>query len=112
MTPRVHRDDDSCSREIERGDPDQDAYAFLRKTVAEAQEAGAFRDEFEDPDLVSQVVWSSVHGVASLYLILGQDSWVQWRSPEEVASTATEVMIRGLVRPGMGESAKARGRHG
>jgi AcrR family transcriptional regulator len=112
MTPRVHRDDEACNREIERGDPDQDAYAFLRKTVVEAQEAGAFRDEFEDPDLVAQVVWSSVHGVASLYLIMGQDSWVQWRSPEEVARTATEVMIRGLVRPHAVETARARGSHG
>ena len=31
MTPRIPRDDEECGHEIERGDPDQDAYAFLRR---------------------------------------------------------------------------------
>jgi AcrR family transcriptional regulator len=113
MTPRVHRDDEACTHDDDvRGDPDQDAYAFLKKTVVEAQAKGAFRDGFEDPDLVSQVVWSGVHGVASLYLIMGQDSWIEWHAPEEVARSAVEVMIRGLVRPESGETTKAKGRHG
>jgi AcrR family transcriptional regulator len=109
MTPRIPRDDEECGREIERGDPDQDAYAFLRATVVEAQAKGAFRDGLDDPDLVSQVLWSSVHGVAALYLIVGQDSWVQWHRPEEVARTAVEVMLRGLVAPAAGEPTRARG---
>jgi AcrR family transcriptional regulator len=112
MTPRVHRDDDECSREIDRGDPDQDAYAFVRKTVVEALAAGAFRDEFDDPDLIAQVAWSSVHGVASLYLILGQGSKVEWRPAEEVARIAADVMIRGLVRPRSPDLTRARERHG
>jgi AcrR family transcriptional regulator len=101
MTPRVHRRDDDCF-EIERGNPDQDSYAFVRATVVEAVAAGYFRNEYQDPDLVSQVIWSGVHGVASLHLILGNDHWVQWRPVEEVARTAVELMIRGLVCEGSG----------
>jgi AcrR family transcriptional regulator len=97
MTPRVPRDVD-CPYEIERGNPDEDAYAFVRATVAEALAAGLFREDYQDPDLLSQVFWSGVHGVAALHLIMGHDTWVQWRPVEEVARTAVELMIRGLVR--------------
>jgi AcrR family transcriptional regulator len=105
MTPRVHSDTDEC-REIEQGNPDQDAYAFLRATVVEALDAGAFRGEYQDADLLSQIVWSAVHGVAALHLIMGHGEWVQWRPVEEVARAAVEVMIRGLI------CVEARGKNG
>jgi AcrR family transcriptional regulator len=97
MTPRVHLSKE-VRREIEQGNPDQDSYAFVRSTVVEALAAGVFRDEYQDADLVSQVVWSAVHGVASLHLIMGKGEWIQWRPAEEVARTAVDVVIRGLVR--------------
>ena len=83
---------------IEKGNPDQDAYAFLRSMVAEGLAAGAFRAEYDDPDLMAQVIWSSVHGVASLHLVLGADTWCPWRPIKAVARTMVDVMIRGLVR--------------
>ena len=101
MTPRVHHSEDVC-REIEQGNPDQDSYAFVRATVVEALAAGVFRDEYQDADLLSQVVWSAVHGVASLHLIMKKGEWIQWRPAEEVARTAVDVVIRGLVRHGGG----------
>ena len=64
--------------------------------MVEALAAGYFRKEYQDPDLLAQVVWSGVHGVAALHLIMGKDDWVQWRPVEEVARTAVDVMIRGL----------------
>jgi AcrR family transcriptional regulator len=106
MTPRVPRKPD-CPYEIERGNPEEDTYAFVRATAAEALAAGLFREDFEDPDLLSQVFWSGVHGVAALHLIMGNDTWVQWRPVEEVARTAVELMIRGLVR-----SRRDRGQNG
>jgi AcrR family transcriptional regulator len=99
MTPHPHRDQEECT-ESGRGDPDQDAYAFVRATLVEAFAAGLFRDDYQDPDLLSQVFWSGVHGVAALHLIMGDDGWVQWRPVEEVARTAIELIIRGLVRNG------------
>jgi AcrR family transcriptional regulator len=107
MTPRVHRDEDAC-REAGRGDPDRDAYAFVRATVVEGLHAGVFRDEYHDADLLAQVVWSGVHGVASLHLIMGCDRWIQWRPVEQVARTAVDVMICGLVRGGQGQKTSSR----
>jgi AcrR family transcriptional regulator len=97
MTPRIHRPADDCEGSG-RGDPDQDAYAFLRETVLEGLKARVFRAEYRDADLLAQVIWSGVHGVASLHLIMGADTWVQWRPVEEIARAATEVIIRGLVK--------------
>jgi AcrR family transcriptional regulator len=105
MTPHPHRPQEACD-ESGRGDPDQDAYAFVRATVAEALVAGSFRVDYQDPDLLSQVFWSGVHGVAALHLIMGNDGWVQWRPVEEVAQTAIELLIRGLVGNGRGHKGK------
>jgi AcrR family transcriptional regulator len=97
MTPRVPRDGGDCPG-AERGDPDHDAYAFLRATVVEGIAAGVFREEFQDADLLAQVVWSGMHGVASLHLIMGNDSWIGWRPVQDVAHTALHVLIRGVLR--------------
>ena len=105
MTPHPHRPEEVCE-EVGHGDPDQDAYAFVRATVVEAVAAGLFRDEYQDPDLLSQVFWSGVHGVAALHLIMGEDTWVQWRPVEEVAQTAIELIIRGLVKNERGRGGK------
>jgi AcrR family transcriptional regulator len=103
MTPRVHRGETDC-REIEFGNPDQDSYSFVRQTVVEAIAGGYFRDEYQDADLLAQVLWSGVHGVASLHLIMGKDNWIEWRPVEEVAQTTVDVMIRGLLHDGRGRN--------
>jgi AcrR family transcriptional regulator len=83
---------------VHQGNPDQDAYAFLRQTIAEGLEAGRFREEFDDADLLAQVVWSGVHGVVSLHLVKGDDPWLDWRPVEATAAVVIDVTIRGLLR--------------
>ncbi len=53
---------------IERGNPEQDAYAFLLQAVTAAAEAGRFRPELKDPQLIAQVMWAAVHGLVTLHL--------------------------------------------
>jgi AcrR family transcriptional regulator len=95
--------------EIERGNPDQDSYAFLRATVVEGLAADVFREEYRDADLLSQVLWSALHGVASLHLIMCKDDWVQWRPIEQVAQTANDALIRGLTRGKKGKKSPGDG---
>jgi AcrR family transcriptional regulator len=95
MTPHLHQM--NLDRENQRkGNPDQDAYAFLRQTVASVIEAGLFREEYHDPDLVAQVMWSGVHGVVALHLVMGRDDWLDWRPVETIARSVVDVMISGL----------------
>jgi AcrR family transcriptional regulator len=95
--PAAIRAEDS---RIARGNPEEDAYAFLRATVAAAIAGGRLRPELSDADLVSQMVWAGTHGVVSLQIAKCNDDWVEWRDARETASALIEVMIRGLVREG------------
>ncbi len=99
MTPQPAgmRAEDSRLR---RGNPEEDAYAFLRATVADAIAGKRLRPELSDPDLVSQLVWAGTHGAVSLHMCKCHDDWVDWRDAKTLAHELIEAMIRGLVREG------------
>lgn len=97
MTAPPFKDVDKSS--IERGNPEVDAYAFLRKTVAEGMEADEFREELKDVDLVAQVIWSGVHGVLALFLTHGDHPWFDWRPVKKIATTMIDSVLAGMVRP-------------
>jgi AcrR family transcriptional regulator len=81
-----------------RGNPEEDAYAFLKATVEEGLAAGRFRSELTDADLVSQAVWAGTHGAISLPIAKCNDSWIEWRPTKKNAALVIDAMIRGLVR--------------
>lgn len=84
---------------IEKGNPELDAYAFLKSTVAAALAAGQLRPEYRDLDLVAQVVWAGMHGAVSLLIAKRSDPWVSWRSEKKVIGGMLDVLVGGLVRP-------------
>ena len=85
---------------IERGNPEQDAYAFLLATVTDGLAAGRFRAEYRDPELLAQVLWSDVHGLVALHLAKRNDPWFNWRPIRKTARLALDAMLRGLTREG------------
>jgi AcrR family transcriptional regulator len=97
MTPHPESMRPEDSR-LTRGNPEEDAYAFLKATVAEAIAAGRLRPELTDADFVSQIVWAGTHGVVSLHIAKCKDAWVDWRDPVETAHAQIEALIRGLSR--------------
>ncbi len=96
MTPHPVPGPDDLA--MDRGNPDQDAYAFLRATVAEAIAAGRFREDCDDPDAVAQVLWSGVHGLVSLHLTKGDDPCLSFRPVKLTAKLMVDATIRGLLR--------------
>jgi AcrR family transcriptional regulator len=94
MTP-FHKEniDEDCGH----GDPDEDAYAFVKQTVVEAVEANRFRDGLT-PELISQTLWAGVHGVVSLHIIKGNDPWLEWSPLEKRLQLMVETLLRGMVR--------------
>src|SRR5262249_22454212 len=99
MTPHPERSVEVSS--LERGNPEQDAYALLVATVKAALAAGAFRPEYDDPDLIAQVLWSGMHGIAALFLTKESDPWVPWRPLPQRAGVLLDALMRGLtVREG------------
>lgn len=97
MTPHPEHELDEQDREIV-GNPEVDAYAFLKWAVQEAIDAGCFREAVHDAELVSQTLWASVHGVISLNLAKGKDPWVDWRPLRERAEMMLDITLRGLLK--------------
>lgn len=83
---------------IERGNPAQDCYAYLKATITDAMAAGRFRPEFTDADELCQFFFASVHGLVALHIVKGDDPWVEWRPIRPTARKMTEALIRGLTR--------------
>lgn len=94
MTPKPWEGDEST-----KGNPEEDAYAFLKGIVVELLATGRFRDELpQDVDLLSQTIWSAVHGVISLEIAKCKDEWVEWRPVAERTKLAVDMVERGLLK--------------
>ena len=81
-----------------KGNPEEDAYAFLVGCVTEAIEKKLLLKELKDAQLVAQIVWSAVHGVISLQMAKCNDPWIEWRPLKKTAALAIDTMIRGLAK--------------
>jgi len=83
-----------------KGNPEVDAYAFLKLTVEQTIHAGRFRDDLKDPELISQTLWAAVHGVISLSIAKCDDAWVEWRPMEQRVELMLNATLRGLLKEG------------
>ena len=81
-----------------KGNPEVDAYAFLKITVEQALATGVFREELTNADLISQTLWAAVHGVIALQIAKGCDGWVDWRPIEERVNLMLDAVLRGMLK--------------
>jgi AcrR family transcriptional regulator len=98
MTPHETR---AANSALDRGNPEQDAYAFLKGIVAEGVAKGLFRAEYGgDVELISQTFWAGVHGVISLEIAKCNDDWIDWTPAQSRIQTMINVLVDGLMRKG------------
>ncbi len=97
MTPHPALEPREDDEEI-RGNPEADAYAFLKWAVQQAIDARCFHEELKDPEIISQTLWAAVHGVISLHIAKCKDAWVQWRPLAERTQMMLDVTLRGMMR--------------
>jgi AcrR family transcriptional regulator len=97
MTSHLQLADEAREKEMGKGNPEQDAYAFLRQTVEEAMNVGAFRHELTDADLIAQTLWAGVHGVVSLQIAKREDDWVPWLRFSQRAKLMLDGLLSGLL---------------
>lgn len=84
---------------IERRNPDQDAYGFLLGTIEEALAQGKFRPGLDDPELLAQIFWAGVHGIASLHIAkAGHNGFVDWKDPEQASEVMCRAIFRGVLK--------------
>jgi AcrR family transcriptional regulator len=96
MTPQIPCD--AKSGEVEKGNPDQDAYAMLIHMVNLAFEAECFREDITEPSLIAQTLWAGMHGVCALEITKQGDPWVDWQPVLARVSLMQEALMRGLLR--------------
>ena len=99
MTSRPHASVEKL-REVQmgKGNPEEDAYAFLLLTVTQAMEAGAFRKDLQDPHAVAQTFWAGTHGVVSLHIAKGDDDWVPWCPIRDRMELMLDALLDGLLK--------------
>ena len=95
MTPKTV---DHIAQTITKGNPEEDAYAFLKGIVAELIASGRLREDLTDVDLVAQSVWSAIHGVVSLEIAKCNDDWVEWRPIADRTRTIIDMIARSLTK--------------
>jgi AcrR family transcriptional regulator len=95
MTPKITNEKTST---IAKGNPEEDAYAFLKGIVGDLMTAGRLRADLTDVDLVAQTIWAAIHGLVSLEIAKCKDDWVDLRPLEERMNLVVEMMFRGLLR--------------
>ena len=95
LTEHPLPDDD----ELAKNDPQQNAYAFLRRTAEEVVAAGVLRPEYTDAEQVAQICWGAAHGVVALRNIKGADSWIDWRDARTSARHLIDATLDGMVKP-------------
>jgi AcrR family transcriptional regulator len=96
LTAHPLPDDDA----VGKGDPERNAYAFLKQTVEDVLAAGLFRPEYTDAAEIAQICWASAHGLVALQNIKGADSWIGWRDARKTARRLIDATIDGLLKPG------------
>jgi AcrR family transcriptional regulator len=92
MTPKA------AQSTIERGNPEEDAYAFLKGIIAELQAQGRLRDEYTNVDLAAQVIWSAIHGVVALEIAKCKDDWVEWCPVAQRTETMIDMIEQAVIR--------------
>lgn len=98
MTPHEPCDPDTSI--VQKNNAEQDAYMQLKTVVTAVYEAGRFRKELTDVDLIAQTIWAGTHGVCSLQITLVQDAWFEWADIDARLSLMRDVLMRGLIREG------------
>ncbi len=85
-------------KDVKRGDPSEDAYAFLRATCADLIATGRLRPDFTDADELGQMVWSALHGLLALHIVKRNGGeWIEWRDARTTARRICDVMLRGIL---------------
>lgn len=77
---------------------EQDSYMQLKTVVSAVHEAGRFRGELTDIDLIAQTIWAGMHGVCSLQITLATDAWFDWVDIDARLTMMQDVLLRGLIR--------------
>ncbi len=86
-------------------DPGLDAYEMLNQVVQYAFDQDCFKPEHQNPALIAQTLWSSLHGVCSLQISHGQQAEMLWVDFETRIKTMMQCVEYTLLKPALHKDA-------
>ncbi len=92
---------DPALSSLKQNNAEQDAYFQLKSVVKEVYDAGYFRSDLHDVDLIAQTIWAGIHGVCSLQITMAQDTWVKWVDISARLDLMQQMITHGLLRDGV-----------
>jgi AcrR family transcriptional regulator len=95
MTQRPKEVDD----QIHSDNPSESAYAFLQQTCADAIATGKVREDYRDANELALMAWSSLHGMLSLRIVMGEKDWITWRDAKTTATRLCDALLEGVLQP-------------
>lgn len=75
------------------------SYSFIRQAVESVLASGRVREEYRDPDLLTQLMWGSIHGIISLHLTMGHIDWIHWHSLTDTSRLLYAALHNGIGEP-------------
>ena len=97
MMPKPVKGDEE-GRQERQGNPETDAYAFLRALVESIAAEGKLRDGEAGVDLVAQTLWAGLHGVIALELAFSGDGWLRWQPFDDRINAMLDSLTVGLFK--------------
>ena len=94
MTQRPTEVDD----QIHSDNPSESAYAFLQQTCADAIATGKVREDYRDANELALMAWSSLHGMLSLRIVMGEEDWIAWRDAKTTATRICDALLEGVLK--------------
>ena len=92
---------DPALSSLKQNNAEQDAYFQLKSVVKEVYDAGYFRPDLHDVDLIAQTIWAGIHGVCSLQITMAQDTWVKWVDISARLDLMQKMITHGLLKDGL-----------
>ena len=92
---------DPALSSLKQNNAEQDAYFQLKSVVKDVHNAGYFRPELHDVDLIAQTIWAGIHGVCSLQITMAHDTWVNWVDITARLDLMRQMITHGLLKDGL-----------
>ena len=94
----VHHPCDPEKSSVQQNNAEQDAYYQLKMIVQAVFDAGYFRPELQNVELIVQTLFAGMHGVCALHISMAEGKWVPWASIEDRLNLMHAMALRGLLK--------------
>ncbi len=105
LTPAKHAHDSADGASRPAG---IEGYRLLVQTVTECIDTGRFRADLKDAHVVAQAIWSAVHGLVSLLIVMGEHEEFHWRSSSKLVEVTLGSLVGGMLANPVAEARRPR----